>query len=53
MNKFELIDELAQILIDENSMDLFDIVVQGLESWGNTDLQGLAEEYALELTVDI
>ncbi len=50
MDRYELIDELAQILIDENSMDLYDIVVQGLESWGNTDLQGLAEEYSLELT---
>jgi hypothetical protein len=50
MDKYELIDELAQILIDEHSMDLFDIVVQGLEGWGNIDLQGLAEEYSLELT---
>tara|TARA_R100000234_G_scaffold114807_1_gene90245 strand:- start:158 stop:322 length:165 start_codon:yes stop_codon:yes gene_type:complete len=52
MDRDEFVEEIAQILIDEMSMDLFDIVVQGLDTWSTADLQNLADEYSLVLSVD-
>ena len=52
MDRYDLVDELAQLLIDENSMDLFDIVVQGLDTWSDADLKSLAEDYSLMMSVD-
>ena len=48
----EFIDELAQLLIDEQNMDLFDIVVQGLDTWSDADIKSLADDYSLVMSVD-
>ena len=52
MDRYELIDELAQLLIDEQNMDLFDIVVQGLDTWSEADIKSLADDNSLVMSVD-
>ena len=52
MDRYELIDELAKLLIDEQNMDLFDIVVQGLDTWSDADIKSLADDYSLVMSVD-
>lgn len=49
IDRYDLIDELADLLVDDNHYDLPDIVRQGLENYSDSELENYHEEYALEL----